>query len=147
MFMCLSNITCKPIKLSTLFPSIILQNIQFIFRPFQILPTVRCAPDTFWRIPSSGMWYHVDLMWTYVSEESIASIFRVETSASEEPAWASGCRLQTGVVQWLRLTLSKGSNWVGVFTPHLRQETDSVSETSCFLFSRIPGDEKKSSNQ
>jgi hypothetical protein len=33
------------------------------------------------------MWYHVDLMWTDVSEERIASIFRVEKSASEEPAW------------------------------------------------------------
>jgi hypothetical protein len=36
-------------------------------------------------------------------------------------------------VQWLRLTLSKGSNRVGVFSPfHLRTETDPVSETSCF---------------
>jgi hypothetical protein len=30
---------------------------------------------------------------TDVSEERIASIFRVEKSASEEPAWAGGCRL------------------------------------------------------
>jgi hypothetical protein len=33
---------------------------------------------------------HVDLVWTDVSEERIASIFRVEESASEEPAWAGG---------------------------------------------------------
>jgi hypothetical protein len=32
-------------------------------------------------------------VWTDVSEERAASIFRLEKSASEEPAWASGCRL------------------------------------------------------
>jgi hypothetical protein len=44
-------------------------------------------------MPSSGLWRHVDLAWTDVSEEDVASIFKVETSASEEPAWAGGCRL------------------------------------------------------
>jgi hypothetical protein len=39
------------------------------------------------------MWRHVELVWTGVSEERIASIFRVEESVSEEPAWAAGCRL------------------------------------------------------
>jgi hypothetical protein len=34
------------------------------------------------------MWRRVDLVWTEVSEEHIASIFRVEKSASEESAWA-----------------------------------------------------------
>jgi hypothetical protein len=35
------------------------------------------------------MWRHVDpVTLTDVSEERIASIFRVEKSASEEPAWA-----------------------------------------------------------
>jgi hypothetical protein len=44
-------------------------------------------------MPSSGMWRRVDLVnWTDVSEERIASIFRVEKSASEEPAWAGGCQ-------------------------------------------------------
>jgi hypothetical protein len=38
------------------------------------------------------MWLRVDLVWTDVSEERIASIFRVEKSAGEEPAWAGGCR-------------------------------------------------------
>jgi hypothetical protein len=33
----------------------------------------------------------------------------------------------------LRLALSKGPNRVGV-SPHLRMETDQVSEMSCFLF-------------
>jgi hypothetical protein len=35
---------------------------------------------------SSGMWRRVDLVGTDVSEERIASIFKVEKSASEEPA-------------------------------------------------------------
>jgi hypothetical protein len=39
------------------------------------------------------MWCCVDLVWADISEESIASILRVEKSASEEPAWAGGCRL------------------------------------------------------
>jgi hypothetical protein len=37
------------------------------------------------------MWRCVGLVLTDVSEERIASIFRVEKSASEEPAWAGGC--------------------------------------------------------
>jgi hypothetical protein len=36
------------------------------------------------------MWRRVDLVWIDVSEEGIASIFRVEKSASEEPAWRDG---------------------------------------------------------
>jgi hypothetical protein len=43
------------------------------------------------RMPSSGTWRHVDLVWTDVSKERIASIFRVEKPVSEEPAWAGGC--------------------------------------------------------
>jgi hypothetical protein len=35
-------------------------------------------------------------------------------------------------VKWLRLALSKGPNWVGVFSPlRLRTVRDPVSETSC----------------
>jgi hypothetical protein len=34
------------------------------------------------------MWRRVDLVnWIDVSEERVASIFRVEKSASEEPVW------------------------------------------------------------
>jgi hypothetical protein len=40
------------------------------------------------------MWRRVDIVWTDVSEEHIASISRVEISASEEPEWAGGCGLQ-----------------------------------------------------
>jgi hypothetical protein len=36
----------------------------------------------------------VDPVWTYISEERIASIFGVDTSESEEPAWAGGYKLQ-----------------------------------------------------
>jgi hypothetical protein len=39
------------------------------------------------------MWRRVDLVWNDVSEESIASIFRVEKFANEKQAWAGGCRL------------------------------------------------------
>jgi hypothetical protein len=39
------------------------------------------------------MWRRVDLVWTDVSEEHIASIFKEETSESKEQAWAGGCRL------------------------------------------------------
>jgi hypothetical protein len=44
------------------------------------------------------MWRRVDLVWTGFSEERIASIFRVENSANEEPAWAGGCRLLSGFI-------------------------------------------------
>jgi hypothetical protein len=39
------------------------------------------------------VWRCVDLALTDVSEERIASIFRIEKSASGEPASAGGCRL------------------------------------------------------
>jgi hypothetical protein len=42
------------------------------------------------------MWRRVDVVWTDVSEERIASIFRIEKSASEEPARAAGYRLERG---------------------------------------------------
>jgi hypothetical protein len=45
-----------------------------------------------------------------------------------------------GVVHWLRLALSKGPNTKYVSSPHLRTETDPLSETLCFLVSRIPDD-------
>jgi hypothetical protein len=39
---------------------------------------------------SSGMWRRVDLVWTDVSEQRIASVLRVEKSASEEPPVHAG---------------------------------------------------------
>jgi hypothetical protein len=47
-------------------------------------------------MPSSRMWHRLVLAWNDVSEEGIASIFRVEKSASEKPASESGCRLGVG---------------------------------------------------
>jgi hypothetical protein len=44
-----------------------------------------------WRMSSSWLWRLVDLVWTDVSKEHVASIFKVEKSAREEPAWAGGC--------------------------------------------------------
>jgi hypothetical protein len=44
-----------------------------------------------WRIPFSGVWRCVVLVWTNVLEERIASIFRVEKSASKVTVWAGGC--------------------------------------------------------
>jgi hypothetical protein len=49
---------------------------------------------TCWRMPSSGMWHRVDIVWTDVSEERSASIFRVQKFSTEEPAWGGGCTLQ-----------------------------------------------------
>jgi hypothetical protein len=51
-----------------------------------------------WRMPFSGMWRRVVLVRTDISEERIASIFRVEKSASEEPAWAGGCGLYLFII-------------------------------------------------
>jgi hypothetical protein len=49
--------------------------------------------DLRFSMPSSEMWRRVNLVWTDVSDERIASIFRVDKSAIEEPVWAGGCRL------------------------------------------------------
>jgi hypothetical protein len=49
---------------------------------FQVFTAVTMKNAVFW------IWRRVGLVWTDVSEEGIASIFRVEKSASEEPAWA-----------------------------------------------------------
>jgi hypothetical protein len=46
------------------------------------------------------MWGRVELLWTYVSEERNASIFCVEKSASQKPAWAAGCRLSVTVCEY-----------------------------------------------
>jgi hypothetical protein len=45
------------------------------------------------------MWHRVDLVWSDVSEERFASIFRVEKSAYEKPAWSGGCWLHVATSQ------------------------------------------------
>jgi hypothetical protein len=64
-----------------------------------------------WRMPSYGMWRRVDLVWTDVSEERIASISRIEKSTSEEPAWAGACRSQS--LRGLRHELSSFARTLG----------------------------------
>jgi hypothetical protein len=46
--------------------------------------------DGLWRMPFSRMWGCVIVVWTDVSEKRIASFFRVEKCASEEPARTGG---------------------------------------------------------
>jgi hypothetical protein len=63
-------------------------NFLTIDSGFQVilrLQYLRFSQRWLWRMPSSGMWRRVDLVWTDVSEERIAPTFRVEQSASEEP--------------------------------------------------------------
>jgi hypothetical protein len=56
------------------------------------------------------MWRRVDLVnWTDISEERIASIFRVEKSSSEEPAWAGSCRVYRKPIH-TNLYLNAGSH-------------------------------------
>jgi hypothetical protein len=45
-------------------------------------------------MPSFGIWRRVDLVLTDVSDESIASIFRVEKNASEGPACFSTMKIE-----------------------------------------------------
>jgi hypothetical protein len=60
------------------------------------------------------MWCCVDPGLTDVSEERIASIFRVEESASGEPASAGGCRLsyQSERTSYIRRGTEGGKNVV-----------------------------------
>jgi hypothetical protein len=61
------------------------------------------------------MWRRVDIVWTNVSDDRIASTFWVEKSASKEPAWAGGKQTQS----WLGL-LATCSSWFlarGFFYP------------------------------
>jgi hypothetical protein len=49
-----------------------------------------CKQYENWRKPSSGVWRRVYVVdWTDVSEDRIASIFRVEKPARKQPAWTS----------------------------------------------------------
>jgi hypothetical protein len=65
-----------------------------------ILYDMRLSQRWLWTMSSSGMWRCVEFGLTDVSEERIASIFRVEWSASGEQVWAAGCRLQSAQKSW-----------------------------------------------
>jgi hypothetical protein len=73
------------------------------------------------------MWRRVDLVLTYISEERIASIFRVEKCSSEKPAWAVGCSLQS--------TLKMESIRFSQRSVHTRSTRRHLSE-NCFQFIR-----------
>jgi hypothetical protein len=62
------------------------------------------------------------------------------------PAELAWSQVIKWVVQWLWLALSRGPKWADVLLPHLRTETDPVSETSCFLVSRIPDEGQSPKN-
>jgi hypothetical protein len=63
-----------------------------ILAAYRVADSFSSEHNSSWRMPSSGMRGRIDLVWTDVSEEGIASIFRVEKSAIEKPAWAGGSR-------------------------------------------------------
>jgi hypothetical protein len=68
------------------------------------------------------MWRRVDLVWTYVSEERVASIFKVEKSASKEPAWTGGYP-EDGGDTFLRNVGSRK-----IYTaPHSRRQHSSIT--------------------
>jgi hypothetical protein len=55
------------------------------------------------------------MKWTDVSEERIASIFRVEKSASEEQAWAgSMCSWEDNIKMGIKQIRYKDVNWIHV---------------------------------
>jgi hypothetical protein len=82
------------------------------------------------------MWRRVDLVWTDVSEERIASIFCVEKSAREEPVWVGGCRLshQSSILAvfdwWLSLQSAAHTGSSLADFSDLKMEAIRSSETS-----------------
>jgi hypothetical protein len=129
-------------------------------------PSSGILETTTHNVQSSGMLRRVDIVCTNVSEEHIASIFRAEISTSEELAWAGGppqiLHGSISVRRWRGVTptqlgsleranlISLEKPWQINYNyliawdqaPHLRTETNPVSETLCFLVSRIPDDVK-----
>jgi hypothetical protein len=84
------------------------------------------------------MWRRVDLVWTDVSEERIASIFRVEKSDSDEPAWAGGRRLLLTLVPRSRISLPW--SWRPCAPPKRRFTQDlhgAQSQKTAFINERV----------
>jgi hypothetical protein len=70
------------------------ENIYYLFPPPKLQPLGHVLRKFIRRrMSSSGMWRCVDPWLPDVSEERIASIFRVEKSVNGESASAGGCRL------------------------------------------------------
>jgi hypothetical protein len=74
------------------------------------------------------MWRRVDLVWTNVSEESIASIFRVEKSACGEPAGFSHADFST-----LKMEAMRSSET----SVHTRSSRRHIPEDGILLFTYL----------
>jgi hypothetical protein len=106
--------------------TLFLQSFQDYFRVISLVNIIpvqylRFAQRRLWRMRSSGTWRRVDLVWTDVSEENDASIFRVENP-----------RARNSVSRWLQ-TAAKFST--------LKMEAIRSSETSVhtrFTLRHIP---------
>jgi hypothetical protein len=59
-----------------------------------ITQDLRFSRPWLWRMPFSGMWRRVDLVWTDVSEKRIASIFRLQSAATCS-LWVLACWFST----------------------------------------------------
>jgi hypothetical protein len=72
-----------------------------------------------WRMPSSGMWRRVGLLWTNVSEEHVASIFSVEEivnphgDTSQKTAFflVTAVKTSTPTLQKLYASSNLGFQW------------------------------------
>jgi hypothetical protein len=86
---------------------------------------------------------------SHCAHAELYEISQTHIAIDEQSISKSWCRAPSGAheqifitlwqLQWLSLTISKGPNWVGVFSLplHPRTETDQVSETSCFYSPNI----------
>jgi hypothetical protein len=108
---------------------------------------------TKWNIDSKGFWrWCITLRITGFSDFFHRPVFwKLENTTFRKldlfPSSDDGGGKTPTQLGPLRLALSKGPNWVGVFSSHLRTETDPVFETLCFLVSRIPDDGKSPKTQ
>jgi hypothetical protein len=92
------------------------------------------------------MWSRVDLVWTDVSEERFASIFRAEKSATEELAWAGGRRYSSPSPLWKPQNLLNYSwllhyVWIAVYSEYNHNPSSSLSseETAVVYVKELGG--------
>jgi hypothetical protein len=83
-----------------------------------------------------GFFWTLSIVWCVEVLQKTTTFRRLDLSSSSG-GWA-GTVDRGSLVQWLRLALSDGPNWVGLPCPiHLRTEIDSVSET-LWSFVKLP---------
>jgi hypothetical protein len=75
------------------------------------------------------MWRRVDLVWTDVSEERIASVFRVEKPASDESAWTGGSETSVNTIS-IRRHIPED----GILDSHRRENLKSLHDLISFSF-------------